>query len=31
MLISELTDQVRDQVQSMINDRLRKRKSVFWG
>ena len=31
MLISHLTDQVRDTVQKMINDRLRKRKSIFMG
>jgi 1-acyl-sn-glycerol-3-phosphate acyltransferase len=31
VLISQLTDQVRDTVQSMINDRLRMRKSVFKG
>ncbi len=31
MLISQLTDQVRDTVQNMINDRLRQRKSIFMG
>jgi hypothetical protein len=31
MLISQLTDQVRDSVQKMINDRLRQRKSIFAG
>jgi 1-acyl-sn-glycerol-3-phosphate acyltransferase len=31
MLISQLTDQVRDTVQKMINDRLRMRKSIFMG
>lgn len=31
MLISQLTDQVRDTVQNMINERLRMRKSVFTG
>jgi 1-acyl-sn-glycerol-3-phosphate acyltransferase len=31
MLISQLTDQVRDTVQKMINDRLRTRKSIFMG
>lgn len=31
MLISQLTDQVRDTVQTMINDRLRTRKSIFTG
>lgn len=31
MLISQLTDQVRDTVQKMINDRLRQRKSIFMG
>jgi 1-acyl-sn-glycerol-3-phosphate acyltransferase len=31
MLISHLTDQVRDTIQNMLNDRLRKRKSVFTG
>lgn len=31
MLISQLTDQVRDTVQNMINARLRLRKSVFTG
>ncbi len=31
MLISQLTDQVRDTVQNMLNDRLRMRKSIFTG
>ncbi|GIL16043.1 MAG: glycerol acyltransferase [Chloroflexota bacterium] len=31
MLISQLTDQTRDTVQNMINDRLRQRKSIFLG
>lgn len=31
MLISELTDRARDTVQSMLNERLRKRKSIFMG
>lgn len=31
MLISQLTDRVRDEVQNMLNDRLRRRKSVFSG
>jgi 1-acyl-sn-glycerol-3-phosphate acyltransferase len=31
MLISQLTDQVRDTIQNMINDRLRQRKSIFMG
>ena len=31
MLISQLTDRVRDTVQKMINDRLRQRKSIFMG
>lgn len=31
MLVSHLTDQVRDTVQNMINDRLRQRKSIFMG
>jgi 1-acyl-sn-glycerol-3-phosphate acyltransferase len=31
MLISQLTDQVRDTVQNLINDRLRTRKSIFLG
>lgn len=31
MLVSQLTDQVRDTVQSMINERLRMRKSIFMG
>lgn len=31
MLISHLTDQVRDTVQNLINDRLRQRKSIFLG
>ncbi|MCG3140506.1 MAG: hypothetical protein HDKAJFGB_01573 [Anaerolineae bacterium] len=31
MLISQLTDQVRDTVQNMLNDRLRQRKSIFMG
>lgn len=31
MLISQLTDRVRDTVQSMINERLRMRKSIFMG
>lgn len=31
MLISQLTDQVRDTVQNMINARLRMRKSIFMG
>lgn len=31
MLISQLTDRVRDTVQNMINDRLRQRKSIFLG
>jgi len=31
MLISQLTDQVRDTVQNMINERLRQRKSIFMG
>jgi hypothetical protein len=31
MLVSQLTDQVRNVVQEMIFDRLAKRRSVFWG
>lgn len=31
MLISELTDRARDTVQNMLNERLRKRKSIFMG
>jgi 1-acyl-sn-glycerol-3-phosphate acyltransferase len=31
MLVSQLTDQVRDTVQNMLNERLRKRKSIFMG
>lgn len=31
MLISQLTDQMRDTIQNMVNDRLRARKSVFTG
>lgn len=31
MLVSQLTDQVRETVQNMINDRLRIRKSIFMG
>ncbi|MCC7161542.1 MAG: acyltransferase family protein [Anaerolineae bacterium] len=31
MLVSQLTDRVRDTVQEMINDRLRTRKSIFKG
>jgi hypothetical protein len=31
MLISQLTDQVRDVVQEMINDRLAQRRSIFQG
>lgn len=31
MLVSQLTDQVRDTIQEMINSRLRLRKSIFTG
>lgn len=31
MLVTQLTDRVRDTVQEMINDRLRTRKSIFKG
>lgn len=31
MLVSQLTDQVRDTVQEMLNERLRMRKSIFKG
>jgi hypothetical protein len=31
MLVSQLTDQVRNIIQGMIFDRLSKRRSVFFG
>jgi len=31
VLVSQLTDQVRNVVQEMIFARLAKRRSVFWG